>query len=216
MIYVHYLEQSRAIRVVWLLEALGLEYEVVHYGRDPKTWGAPDALKSIHPLGKSPTIVDGEQTIAESGAIIEYLIDAYDHQHRFRPESGQALLDYRYWLHAAEGSFMMWLVMRLIFIKSREKLPFLLRPLIGSFLNKMDQIVIEPRVSTFLRYIDDTLAQRTWFTGEQLSGADFQMSLVLQLADMRADLSSYPNIQRYLKQVAQLESYQQALQNIPA
>ncbi|QMV13053.1 glutathione S-transferase [Vibrio spartinae] len=216
MIYVHYLEQSRALRVVWLLEALELEYEIVHYSRDPKTWGAPESLKAVHPLGKSPMIVDGEQTIAESGAIIEYLIDTYDHQHRFRPESGQALLDYRYWLHAAEGSFMMWLVMRLIFIKSREKLPFLLRPLIGSFLNKMDQIVIEPRVSTFLRYIDDTLAQRSWFAGEKLSGADFQMHLVLQLADMRADLSVYPNIQRYNQQVAQLASYQQALQKIPS
>lgn len=80
----------------------------------------------------------------------------------------------------------------------------------------MDQIVIEPRVSTFLRYIDDTLAQRSWFAGEQLSGADFQMHLVLQLADMRADLSAYPNIQRYHKQVVQLASYQQALQKIPA
>ncbi|SJN57427.1 glutathione S-transferase [Vibrio ruber] len=215
MIYVHYLEQSRALRVVWLLEALTLEYEIIHYDRDPQTWGAPDSLKAIHPLGKSPTIIDGEHTIAESGAIIEYLIDTYDHQRRFRPESGQALLDYRYWLHAAEGSFMMWLVMRLIFIKSREKLPFLLRPLIGAFLSKMDRIVIEPRVSTFLRYIDDTLGSRTWFTGEQLSGADFQMNLVLQLADMRADLSGYPNIQRYMNQVSQLASYQQALQKIP-
>ncbi|MDW6002697.1 glutathione S-transferase family protein [Vibrio mangrovi] len=216
MIYVHYLEQSRALRVIWLLEALKLEYEVIHYARDPKTWGAPSSLTAIHPLGKSPIIVDGEQTVTESGAIIEYLIDTYDHERRFRPESGQALLDYRYWLHAAEGSFMMWLVMRLIFIKSGEKVPFLLRPLIRSFLDKVDKLVIEPRLTTFFRYIDDFLGQHMWFAGEQLSGADFQMIVILLMADTRADLSPYPNIRRYIAQATQLDSYQQAMQKIPA
>jgi glutathione S-transferase len=210
MIYLHSLEYSRALRIAWLLEALALEYELVPYQRDPQTYGAPDTLKQIHPLGKSPVIVDGDLTIAESGAIIEYLIDVYDQEGCFKPSSGQALLDYRYWLHFAEGSMMMWLVMRLVLMKAKEKIPFLLRPVIGTFINRMDQYVIQPRVSDQFKFVEAFLSEHKWFAGEQLSGADFQMMLALTLAEQRADLSSYPNIQRYLERVKQLESYQKA------
>ena len=102
MIIVHHLENSRSLRILWLLEELGLDYDIRLYRRDPQTMAAPDSLKAIHPLGKAPIISDGELVIAESGAIIEYLLDRYD-DGRLRPGSGQPLLDYRYWLHFVEG-----------------------------------------------------------------------------------------------------------------
>ncbi|MEI8632203.1 glutathione S-transferase [Vibrio sp. PP-XX7] len=215
MIYLHHLEQSRSNRIVWLLEALDIDYEIIHYQRDPKTYGAPESLKQIHPLGKSPVITDGELVIAESGAIIEYLIDVYDPERRLKPTSGQALLDYRYWLHFAEGSLMLLLVMRLVLSKAQEKrLPFFIKPVIRKFVDAMEQYFIEPRLTPQLELINAFLEKHQWFAGEQLSGADIQMMLPLQFAKASADFSLYPYIERYLAQVKQLESFKKAMEKV--
>lgn len=215
MLKLHHLEKSRSYRIAWLLEELNLEYEVVEYKRDPATYGAPESLKAIHPLGKSPLLTDGELTIAESGAIIEYIIDGYDSEKQFRPAAGQPLLDYRYWLHAAEGSLMPLLVMRLVLNKALDKpMPFFARPIIKKFVAGLNQYFIDPRLLPQLELIDAHLAQHCWFAGEEISGADMQMMLSLQLAKQRCDLTPYTHIARYMQQVESRTAYQRAMSKL--
>lgn len=212
MITVHHLENSRSQRILWLLEELQLDYDIVCYQRDPNTAAAPEALKKIHPLGKSPVITDEGKTIAESGAIIEYLLDQYDTQSRLRPTSGEALLDYRFWLHFAEGSLMPLLVMKLVMMKvPHNPMPFFAKPFAKGLSNKVQENFISPRLSTQLAFIETSLAQRPWFTGEHLSGADIQMSFPLMAASGRVNLATYPNIERFIKRVESQASYQAAL-----
>ncbi|MEO9274936.1 glutathione S-transferase [Marinomonas sp. 5E14-1] len=209
MIKVHHLERSRSQRVLWLLEELGVGYTIVEYKRDPITFSGPESLKAIHPLGKSPVITDGDITIAETGAIIEYLLDQYDTENRLRPTSGQALLDYRYWLHFAEGSLMPLLVMKLVLMKVPENpMPFFIKPIAKMLMGKIQENFIAPRLEPQLSFIEHTLSDRTWFVGDTLSGADIQMSFPLIVAGGRVDLTNYPNIGRYLKQIEQQSAYQ--------
>lgn len=215
MIILHHLVQSRSNRIAWLLEALNLPYEIKVYQRDPKTYGAPESLKQIDPLGKSPVITDGELVIAESGAIIEYLIDTYDTEQQFKPKDGKALLDYRYWLHFAEGSMMPLLVMRLVLSKSLDRpMPFFIKPVIKKFVQALNQYFIEPRIIPQLKLVDKHLSNNKWFAGDELSGADFQMVLALQLAYMRCDMTPYHHIKKYIEQVEKIESYQKAMKKL--
>ncbi len=213
MIILHHLVESRSNRIAWLLEALNIPYEIKVYQRDLKTYGAPDSLKQIDPLGKSPVITDGELVIAESGAIIEYLIDTYDSEQQFKPKDGKALLDYRYWLHFAEGSMMPLLVMRLVLSKSVERpMPFFIKPVIKKFVQALNQYFIDPRIIPQLELVEKHLSNNQWFAGDKLSGADFQMMTALQLANMRCDMTPYRHIKQYMEQVQKLESFQKALQ----
>lgn len=215
MIILHHLVQSRSNRIAWLLEALNLPYEIKVYQRDPKTYGAPESLKQIDPLGKSPVITDGELVIAESGAIIEYLIDTYDTEQQFRPKDPKALLDYRYWLHFAEGSMMPLLVMRLVLSKAVDKpMPFFIKPVIKKFVQALNQYFIDPRIIPQLKLVDKHLSNNKWFAGDELSGADFQMVLALQLAYMRFDMTPYHHIKKYIEQVEKIESYQKAMKKL--
>ena len=215
MIILHHLVQSRSNRIAWLLEALNLPYEIKVYQRDPKTYGAPESLKQIDPLGKSPVITDGELVIAESGAIIEYLIDTYDTEQQFRPKDPKALLDYRYWLHFAEGSMMPLLVMRLVLSKAVDKpMPFFIKPVIKKFVQALNQYFIDPRIIPQLKLVDKHLSNNKWFAGDELSGADFQMVLALQLAYMRCDMTPYHHIKKYIEQVEKVESYQKAMKKL--
>ena len=212
MIQVHHLEDSRSQRILWLLEELNLAYEIIEYKRDPNTASAPDSLKEIHPLGKAPILTDGDNTIAESGAIIEYLLDQYDEGNRLRPTEGQALLDYRYWLHFAEGSLMPLLVMKLVMTKvPKNPMPFFIKPIAKALTDKVIQKFIQPRLQPQIELIEATLADRTWFAGEALTAADIQMSFPLQASSTRMDLSSYPNIRKFLSEVEKQPSYQRAL-----
>lgn len=212
MITVHHLESSRSQRILWMLEELGLEYKIIEYQRDPKTSAAPESLKAIHPLGKAPIITDGDITVAESGAIIEYLLDEYDTEQDFKPSGGQALLDYRYWLHFAEGSLMPLLVMKLVMMKvAKSPMPFFVKPIAKALTDKIQQKFIAPRIEPQLVMIDKVLENRTWFAGEAFSAADVQMSFPLQASRSRFDLSQYPNIGRYIRQVEAREGYQQAI-----
>ncbi|GKW15470.1 glutathione S-transferase [Pectobacterium actinidiae] len=211
MINVHHLEKSRSTRVTWLLEELGVDYEIIRYARDPKTFSAPASLKQIHPLGKSPVITDGELTIAESGAIVEYLIETYGNG-RLRPQSGQALLDYRFWLHFAEGSLMPLLVMRLVLAKTESApMPFFIRPIARKIVQSIEQAFIVPRLTTQLQFIEQHLTKQDWFAGESLSGADIQMAVPLVLAKTRLDFNRYPHIQQYIERIESQPAFQRAI-----
>lgn len=182
MICVHHLEKSRSHRILWLLELLGVEYEIQVYQRDGKTQQAPDALKKIHPLGKSPVITDGELVIAESGAIIDYLINRYDNGSLQPPvDDTNNWLDYRYWLHYAEGSLMPLLVMGLVFNQIPKQSPWIIKPLAKGISSTVQQRFIQPQMKQHLDFINKQLGAKGSFAGNWPSGADVQMSFPFRL-----------------------------------
>jgi glutathione S-transferase len=220
MITVHHLETSRSQRVLWLLEELGLPYELKVYPRDPRTRLAPPELKKVHPLGKSPVITDGDEVIAESGAILEYLAERYGAQASGElaqlvpkvgtPEHRQS----RFWMHYAEGSLMNWLVMKLVFISiPRQPMPFFVKPIARKLCCTVITKLIEPNVVGALAYMEQHLAKNTWFTGEALSLADFQMSFAVEAALTRGtDTTPYPHVRAWRERVNARPAYQRALQ----
>jgi glutathione S-transferase len=213
MIVVHHLNNSRSQRVLWLLEELGLEYEIVRYQRDPKTMLAPPALRAIHPLGKSPVIVDGAQTVAESGAIIEYLIERYG-AGRLIPAAGTSeRLRWTYWLHFAEGSAMTPLILKLVFDKLETgPMPFFVRPITRAIARKVKLSYIFPQIKQQLDYMENELGKSTWFAGEDFSAADIQMSFPLEAAGARGGLGlSHANLMAFLERIHARPAYQRAL-----
>lgn len=219
MITVHHLETSRSQRVLWLLEELKVPYQIVRYKRDRKTRLAPLELKAIHPLGKSPVITDGAVTIAESGAILEYLVEHYG-QHAggdlagLLPKPGTTeQLQSRFWMHYAEGSLMNWLVMKLVFVTiPTQPMPFFVRPIARQLCAQVSKKLIEPNVTTALDFMEDHLASHAWFAGEQLSIADFQMSFPVEAALARgADPARYPKLSAYRDTMTARPAYRRAL-----
>ncbi|WP_166268037.1 glutathione S-transferase family protein [Marinobacter caseinilyticus] len=213
MITVHHLNNSRSQRVLWMLEELGVPYEIKRYERDPKTMLAPASLKKVHPLGKSPVITDGELTVAESGAIVDYLAHTYGKE-ALLPETGtQRWLDYTYWLHYAEGSLMPPLVMRLVFEKVKTSpMPFFVKPVAKGISDKANQIFIGPQIKNHLDFIEAHLANKTWFLGDDLSAADVQMSFPLEASVARGIVGDdRPNIRSFVKRMHARPAYQQAL-----
>ena len=213
MIILHHLENSRSQRVLWLLEELGLPYEVQRYARDPKTMLAPPALLQVHPLGKSPVITDGDITVAESGAIVEYLLDAHG-AGRLRPAAGTAQRRrYTYWLHFAEGSAMPFLLLKLVFDKVRSApLPFFLKPVSKGIADQVTKTFIAPNLERQLDYMEAELKQRPWFAGDDFSAADVQMSFPLEAAAARGGLDGrYPALAAWLAKVHARPAYQRAL-----
>lgn len=213
MITVHHLENSRSQRVLWLLEELGLPYEVKRYARDATTQLAPPELLRIHPLGKSPVITDGGVTVAESGAIVEYLLDAYG-QGRLRPAPGTAQRrQFTYWLHFAEGSAMPLLVMKLVFDKVRSApVPFFIKPVVKGIADKVTSSFIAPNLQRQLAFMESELAQQPWFAGDEFSAADVHMSFVLEAAAGRVGLAtSFPKLNDWLARIHARPAYQRAL-----
>ncbi|ODV03704.1 MAG: glutathione S-transferase [Rubrivivax sp. SCN 70-15] len=213
MLTVHHLENSRSQRVLWLLEELGLRYEVRRYARDPKTMLAPPELLRVHPLGKSPVLSDGEITVAESGAIIEYLLDAHG-DGRLRPPPGSAeRRRYTYWLHFAEGSAMPYLVMTLVFNQLRRApMPFFARPIARGLADKVSERFLAPNITRQLDFIEAELAGRPWFAGDEFSAADIQMSFALEAASARAqDGVARPRSADWLARVHARPAYHRAL-----
>jgi glutathione S-transferase len=213
MITVHHLNNSRSQRVLWLLEELGLPYEIRHYQRDAKTSLAPPELRQVHPLGKSPVVTDGGLTVAESGAILEYLVDRYG-QGRLKPIGEQDLLHYRYYLHFAEGSAMPPLLMKLIFNKiKRAPMPFFVKPIARGIADKVLTSFVQPNIDSQLRFIESELAARPWFAGAEFSAADVQMSFPLEAAAARGGvMAGYPKIQAFLNRIHARPAYRQALE----
>ena len=181
MITLHHLENSRSLRIVWLLEELGLDYEIRHYARDAKTMLAPPELKQVHPLGKSPVITDGDLTIAESGAIIEYLIQRYGDAPWKIASDDPRWIQERYWLHYAEGSLMPLLVMKLVFSRiPKSPMPFIARPVARGISGKVIGTFIDPQLESQLAVIEAHLGDQAWFTGDTPSAADI---IMLKVAD---------------------------------
>ncbi|MBW0147190.1 glutathione S-transferase family protein [Marinobacter arenosus] len=214
MITVHHLNNSRSQRILWMLEELGVPYEIQRYERDPQTMLAPASLKKVHPLGKSPVITDGDLVVAESGAIIEYLAHTYGKDTMLPESGGQAWLDYTYWLHYAEGSLMPPLVMRLVFQKVKTSpMPFFIKPVAKGIADKTIETFIGPMIKTHLDFIEAHLAKNTWFLGDNLSAADIQMSFPLEASVARGIVGKdRPNITAWVARVHARPAYQRGLE----
>ncbi|GAB2803874.1 glutathione S-transferase [Halomonas shantousis] len=214
MIQVHHLENSRSQRVLWLLEELGLDYRIVHYRRDPKTLLAPPELKKVHPLGKSPVITDGDITVAESGAIIDYLIDTYDTRRELIPTVDSAdYRRYRFWLHYAEGSAMPPLVMRLVFSRlDKPPVPALIRPVGRLLAVGVQSRFLDPQIRQHLDFWEDELARSTWFAGEQFTAADIQMSFPLLALESRGGFGDHANVKACLARMRERPAYRRAME----
>ncbi|PTT90356.1 glutathione S-transferase [Pelomonas sp. HMWF004] len=212
MITVHHLNNSRSQRVLWLLEELGLPYDVKRYERDATTSLAPPELKAVHPLGKSPVITEGALTVAESGAIIEYLVDRHGNG-RLKPTGEQDLLNYRYFMHFAEGSAMPPLVMKLVFNKiKRAPMPFFVKPIAKGIADKVLGSFVQPNIDAQLKFLEAELSARPWFAGAEFSAADVQMSFPLEAAAARSGpMDGHPNIKDFLARIQARPTYQQAL-----
>ena len=214
MIVVHHLNNSRSQRVLWLLEELGIPYEVKRYERDPDTMLAPAALRNIHPLGKSPVITDGAQTVAESGAIVEYLVDRHGHGQLAPAPGTPERLRYTYWLHYAEGSAMPPLLLKLVFDRVESApMPFFARGIARAIARRVKSSFIEPQIKQHLDYLEGELAKTMWFAGAEFSAADIQMSFPIEAAAARAGWgSTRPRLKAYLQRIHARPAYQRALE----
>lgn len=214
MITVHHLNNSRSQRVLWLLEELGLPYEIKHYQRDAKTMLAPPELVQVHPLGKSPVITDDGATIAESGAIIEYLAERYGNGRLVPPAGSPEKLRWRYWMHFAEGSAMPPLLMKLVFTTiERTKMPFFVKPIAKAISQKVQGTLVDPNLKRQLDFMEGELSHSEWFAGPEFSAADIQMSFPLEAAAQRAGLdASRPKLMAFLKRIHARPAYQRALE----
>ena len=214
MIVVHHLNNSRSQRVLWLLEELGVDYQIKRYQRDAKTMLAPPELRAVHPLGKSPVITDGENTLAESGAIIEYLVERYGNGRLIpRPQTPERLR-YTYWLHYAEGSAMPPLLLSLIFRRMpKAPMPFFVRPLVRGIADKVKSSFVDPQLKLHFDYMESELARRPWFAGEEFSAADIQMSFPLEAGQARGLIEgSRPRLAAFLDRVHVRPAYSRALE----
>lgn len=215
MLTVHHLNNSRSQRVLWLLEELELPYEIVHYQRDPQTMLAPASLRAIHPLGKSPVVtMDNGQTLAESGAIIETLIERYGNG-RLAPAAGSPdALRYRYWLHFAEGTAMSPLLLKLVFDRlETAKMPFFAKPIAKAIAAKTKSAFINPNIASHLNYMEAELGKSEWFAGDAFTGADIQMSFVVEASRARGGLDAKrPKLLAYLERIHARPAYKRALE----
>ncbi|MBB3195317.1 glutathione S-transferase family protein [Roseateles terrae] len=214
MITVHHLNNSRSQRVLWLLEELGLPYEIKHYQRDPKTMLAPPELRRVHPLGKSPVVTDGDLVIAESGAILEYLVDRYG-EGRFKPAPGTPeALRYRYWMHYAEGSAMPPLLLKLVFDRIEAgPMPFFIKPIAKAIAGKAKSSFVMPQITNHMNYVEAELGKSDWFAGDSFTAADVQMSFPLEAAATRGgEVARQPRITAFLERIHARPAYQRALE----
>jgi glutathione S-transferase len=214
MIVVHHLDNSRSQRILWLLEELGLPYEIRRYRRDPKTMLAPPELRAIHPLGKSPVIEDDGRVLAESGAIVEYLGDRYGGGTLIPPHGTPERLRCNYWLHYAEGSAMPPLLLKLVFRRvENAPAPFFVRPVARGIAGKVQRSFVDPQIALHLDYLEGELGRSEWFGGPAFSVADVQMSFPLEAAAARAGLdASRPRLWAFLERIHARPAYRRALE----
>jgi len=213
MITLHHLENSRSQRILWLLEELQLPYQIKRYQRNASTLLAPPELKAVHPLGKSPVISDDDITVAESGAIIEYLLARYGNGQLQPPADSKAARQYRYWLHYAEGSAMPPLLMHLVFSRlSLPPMPWLLRPLAGAIAKGVQKSYLGPQIRQHVAFMEAALAESSWFAGDAFSAADIQMSFPLEAAQARGFIDArQPRLLAWLQAIHARPAYQRAL-----
>lgn len=214
MIVVHHLNNSRSQRVLWLLEELGVDYEIKRYQRDAQTMLAPPGLRAVHPLGKSPVIQDGEATLAESGAIVEYLVERYG-KGRLAPAPGTPeRLRYTYWLHFAEGTAMPPLLLKLVFDRlEKGPMPFLVRPVAKGIARRVKGSFVQPNIDRNLDFMEGELRDRDWFAGDAFSAADIQMSFPLEAAAVRGGLdATRPRLTGFLERIHARRAYRRAIE----
>jgi glutathione S-transferase len=198
LIKVHHLNNSRSERVLWLLEEIGLDYDIVRYQRDARTMLAPTSLRRVHPLGKAPVIEDGPLRLAETGAIVDYLVARYG-EGLAPSEGGEAYWRYRYWLHYAEGSAMAPLLLKLV-LRKLGPLGWPARP------------YVDGQIALHLDYLENELNDRPWFAGEEFSAADVMMSFPLEVATARGGLNATrPKLMSFLARIHARPAYQRAL-----
>jgi glutathione S-transferase len=220
MLTVHHLETSRSQRVLWLLEELAVPYELKVYRRDRQTRLAPPELRKVHPLGKSPVVTDGGEVIAESGAIIEYLVETYGkglsgELARLQPATGtREHRQCRYWMHYAEGSLMNWLVMKLVFVSiPKQPMPFFARPIARALCANVQSRLVDPNLQDATAFIESHLRQHRWFSGDFLTMADFQMSFAVEaLLSRSSGREPTPQLRGYLERMHARPAYQRAEQ----
>ncbi|BAT60674.1 glutathione S-transferase GstB [Variibacter gotjawalensis] len=213
MITVHHLNNSRSQRILWLLEELSVPYEIKFYQRDPKTMLAPKELRAVHPLGKSPVITDdGGPAIAESGAIVEYIVERFG-QGRLIPPAGTPERErYRMWMHYAEGSAMPPLLMKLVLSRIPRAAPALIRPLLNATMARAISGFIEPQLKNHANYWEGELGKSEWFAGNDFTAADIQMSFPLEAAAARGTGGARPKIDAFLKRIHARPAYQTAIE----
>ena len=197
-----------------MLEELELPYEVKRYARDPKTMLAPAALRAIHPLGKSPVITDEGLALAESGAIIEYLVERYGTGRLVPPAGSPQRLRYTYWLHYAEGSAMPPLLLKLVFTQvPRAPMPALIRPIVRRIADGVRTKFVEPQIKLHLDYLEGELGKTKWFAGDDFTAADIQMSFPAEGAASRGGLdASRPRLWEFLARIHERPAYRRALE----
>jgi glutathione S-transferase len=212
MLTVHHLNNSRSQRVLWLLEELGPPYEIIRYNRQPNML-APPELRAIHPLGKSPVITDNGNTIAESGAIVEYLVKTYGNGRLIPPDNTPERLRFTYWLHYAEGSAMPPLLLKLIFLMLPKRAPLLMRPVVNAIAAKALDTLVDPQLKQHMAFWEGELSKSEWFAGSEFTAADIQMSFPLEAASARAGLEQgHPKAMAWLAKIHARPAYQRALE----
>ncbi|MEX0644432.1 MAG: glutathione S-transferase [Parvularculaceae bacterium] len=214
MIIVHHLNNSRSQRVLWLLEELGVPYDIKFYQRDKKTNLAPPELKKIHPLGKSPVVEDGGRIYAETGAILEHIVDAHGGG-KLAPARGTAEYDrYKYWLHAAEGSYMPPLVLALFLTRMETaKMPFFAKPIAKRLTQGVRDAYLNHTTKALFDYLDTELGARPWLAGPEFTAADIIMSFPIEAAQARIEAAKgLKNVPAYLKKIHARPAFARALE----
>jgi glutathione S-transferase len=216
VIVVHHLNGSRSWRVLWLLQELGVPYQVRAYQRDPRTLRAPPALRQAHPLGKAPVIEDEGRTLAETGAIVEYLTERHGGGRLVPPAGSPDRLRYTYWLHYAEGSAMPPLLLTLVFLEMpKAPMPFLVRPIVRGIAEKAQQTFIGPMLKEHLDFMEGELGKSSWFAGEEFSAADIVMSFPVEGFAARGGLdASRPKLWAWLERIRARPAYQRVVENV--
>lgn len=214
MLTLHHLNNSRSQRILWLLEELEVDYHLERYERDPKTNLAPPSLTAVHPLGRSPVLTTDTGALAESGAIIAYLVEHYAKDSFTPPADMAAHQQYLFWLHFAEGSLMPPMVARLVLEKARQKAskPFFIRPIANKLIDGIIDAYYGPNLDQSLRYVETYLASNEWFAGDAPSGADIQMSFPLETLVARGNADNLAAIKSYVKRIHARPAYQRALE----
>ena len=213
MLTVHHLNNSRSQRVLWLLEELETPYEIKHYQRDPATMLAPPELKAVHPLGKSPVITVDGVVLAETGAIVDYIVARYGGGRLIPPANTPERLAWTYWLHFAEGSAMPPLLLKLVFSALPARAPGLLRGLVKSIAGRAQAGFVDPQLRTLFDYLEQVLTRTEWFAGPEFTAADIMMSFPLEAAADRAGaLEGRPHLAAFLQKIHARPAYRRALE----
>ncbi len=210
MVTVHHLDNSRSQRILWLLEELGVPYDITFYKRDKRLL-APPALKAVHPLGKSPVITDNGRAFAETGAIMDYLLNAYGDGRLVPPAGTEARFDYTYWMHAAEGTFMTPLLLKLVATGIRQRTPWPVKPVGNSIAGTLEKTLVNGPLAAMFDLWDQALTRSPWFAGDAFTAADIMMSFPVEAAASRAGASDRPPIRTWLDAIHARPAYQAAL-----